>query len=174
MYLVLSKKRVPAHELTNEEMAVYLELNKIWREMSESGALPQGLKGLPFEQEDRLSLYRAVQKRTRSYDSDVVDTALEGLEEVGAISFANDSYIERLFSSWFKVASEELALEEMAAKYPWDDCIKDQMEQYGDKETAEKVCGAIKAKSQGLGKYKKSAASAKRVANRYASKLRQP
>lgn len=40
-------------------------------------------------------------------------------------------------------------------KYPWDQCIKDQMEQYGDKETAEKVCGAIKARSQGLGKHKK-------------------
>lgn len=37
-------------------------------------------------------------------------------------------------------------------KYPWEDCIKDQMEQYGDKETAEKVCGKIKAQSQGLGK----------------------
>ena len=38
-------------------------------------------------------------------------------------------------------------------KYPWDECIADQMKQYdGDKETAEKVCGKIK--SQG-----KSAAS---------------
>ena len=34
-------------------------------------------------------------------------------------------------------------------KYPWDECIKDQMKQYGDKETAEKVCGKIKAQSQG-------------------------
>ncbi len=29
-------------------------------------------------------------------------------------------------------------------KYPWDECIKDQMKEYGDKETAEKVCAAIK------------------------------
>ena len=34
-------------------------------------------------------------------------------------------------------------------KYPWDECIADQMKEYGDKETAEKVCGAIKYKSQG-------------------------
>ena len=28
--------------------------------------------------------------------------------------------------------------------YPWDQCIKDQMKEYGDKETAEKVCASIK------------------------------
>ena len=30
--------------------------------------------------------------------------------------------------------------------YPWDECIADQMKRYGNKETAEKVCGSIKAK----------------------------
>jgi len=30
-------------------------------------------------------------------------------------------------------------------KYPWDECISDQMEKYGDEEIAKKVCGAIKA-----------------------------
>ena len=41
-------------------------------------------------------------------------------------------------------------LEKMSKeKYPWDKCIEDQMEQYGDRETAEKVCGKIKAQSQG-------------------------
>jgi hypothetical protein len=31
------------------------------------------------------------------------------------------------------------------AEYPWEDCLADQMERYGDEETAKKVCGAIKA-----------------------------
>ena len=31
------------------------------------------------------------------------------------------------------------------AAYPWDKCIADQIKQYGDEETAKKVCGAIKA-----------------------------
>ena len=31
--------------------------------------------------------------------------------------------------------------------YPWDECIKDQMKEYGDKETAEKVCASMKNKS---------------------------
>lgn len=29
--------------------------------------------------------------------------------------------------------------------YPWEECIADQIERYGDEETAKKVCGAIKA-----------------------------
>jgi hypothetical protein len=41
---------------------------------------------------------------------------------------------------------------EAKESYPWDDCMKDQMEQYGDEEIAAKVCGKIKAQSQGLGK----------------------
>lgn len=31
------------------------------------------------------------------------------------------------------------------AEYDWDKCMEDQMKQYGDEETAKKVCGAIKA-----------------------------
>lgn len=31
------------------------------------------------------------------------------------------------------------------AAYPWEDCIADQVKQYGDEEIAKKVCGAIKA-----------------------------
>jgi hypothetical protein len=48
---------------------------------------------------------------------------------------------------------------EAKEKYPWDECIADQMDQYGNKETAEKVCGKIKAQSQG-----KSAGDKKKVA----------
>lgn len=32
------------------------------------------------------------------------------------------------------------------ADYPWDQCMADQMEEYGDEETARKVCGSIRAK----------------------------
>jgi hypothetical protein len=31
------------------------------------------------------------------------------------------------------------------ADYPWDTCIQDQIERYGDEEIAKKVCGSIKA-----------------------------
>ena len=40
------------------------------------------------------------------------------------------------------VYSQKLNLE----AYPWDECIADQMATYGDMETAEKICGSIKAK----------------------------
>jgi len=36
--------------------------------------------------------------------------------------------------------------EEVAADYPWDECMEDQMERYGDEETARRVCGAIRAR----------------------------
>jgi len=29
--------------------------------------------------------------------------------------------------------------------YPWDECIADQTERYGDEETAKKICGYIKS-----------------------------
>jgi hypothetical protein len=39
--------------------------------------------------------------------------------------------------------SEEKPVE--LAKYPWDECMADQMARYGDEEIAAKVCGSIKA-----------------------------
>jgi hypothetical protein len=35
--------------------------------------------------------------------------------------------------------------EEGGGTYPWDECIADQIKQYGDEETAKKVCGYIKS-----------------------------
>ena len=34
---------------------------------------------------------------------------------------------------------------EGGGSYPWDECIADQMDRYGDEETANKVCGYIKS-----------------------------
>ncbi len=44
------------------------------------------------------------------------------------------------------------------ADYDWDKCIKDQLEEYGDEETAKKVCGSIRAK---FGEYSGKAIGAK-------------
>jgi hypothetical protein len=35
--------------------------------------------------------------------------------------------------------------EEGGGSYPWDECIADQTAKYGDKDTAERVCGYIKS-----------------------------
>lgn len=42
-------------------------------------------------------------------------------------------------------ASLDPATEGEKASYPWKQCMRDQMKKYGDKATAEKVCGAIRA-----------------------------
>lgn len=46
-------------------------------------------------------------------------------------------------------AHEETPSELDLAAYPWEQCILDQTEKYGSKETAEKICGAIKAQYGG-------------------------
>ena len=51
--------------------------------------------------------------------------------------------------AWYKdqynsLKSDKFA-DESGGSYPWDDCIADATERYGDEETAAKVCGAIKA-----------------------------
>lgn len=33
------------------------------------------------------------------------------------------------------------------AKYPWEQCMRDQTKRYGSKKTARKVCGSIRAKN---------------------------
>lgn len=48
----------------------------------------------------------------------------------------------------FADLAESITIDEKA-DYPWDDCIADQMKKYGDKATAEKVCGAIRARNAG-------------------------
>lgn len=40
----------------------------------------------------------------------------------------------------------ELIMGDVFASYPWDECIADAMKEYGDMETAKKVCGSIRAK----------------------------
>ena len=45
-----------------------------------------------------------------------------------------------------RLRNEILLAEEGGGDYPWEDCIADQIKQYGDKDTAEKVCGYIKSK----------------------------
>jgi hypothetical protein len=49
----------------------------------------------------------------------------------------------------FEAQEADKIISELAAKgeasYPWDQCIEDQTKQYGDKDTAEKVCGYIKS-----------------------------
>jgi len=47
--------------------------------------------------------------------------------------------------SWAESKLNQLEKLELEA-YPWEECIAEQMAEYGSRETAEKICGAIKAK----------------------------
>ena len=52
---------------------------------------------------------------------------------------------KKMFGSYENFSNLEEEYIELAS-YPWDECIADQMKRYGNKETAEKICGSIKAK----------------------------
>ena len=39
--------------------------------------------------------------------------------------------------------------EKAGADYPWEECVSDMMEEYGDEDIANRVCGMIRARSQG-------------------------
>ena len=50
--------------------------------------------------------------------------------------------------AWAKDQAKMIYNEKFAEEggsYPWDECIADQTERYGDEETAKKVCGYIKS-----------------------------
>ena len=78
--------------------------------------------------------------------SDLQKVAAMPSDAVGAfISKVDSTRAEALDLAGLSMSDDEEAKD----KYPWDDCIADQMKEYGDRETAEKVCGKIKAQSQG-------------------------
>ena len=52
---------------------------------------------------------------------------------------------KQMFGNYQNFANLEEEYVELA-DYSWEECIADQMKRYGNKETAEKVCGSIKAK----------------------------
>ena len=65
-----------------------------------------------------------------------------------ATATAREEYAEtgkRKYKKKYKIL-ENVAFAKRKAmlKYSWDDCIRDQMKEYSNKETAAKVCAAIK------------------------------
>lgn len=47
------------------------------------------------------------------------------------------------------VLSVKAETDKAGADYPWDECIADMTEEYGDEDTANRVCGMIRARSKG-------------------------
>jgi len=75
---------------------------------------------------------------------------LDGEEQIAAIDSMMEPDIEVVDIQESVNEVKETKLQKLSkfmaeGKYPWDKCIADQTKRYGSKETAEKVCGAIKA-----------------------------
>jgi uncharacterized low-complexity protein len=60
-------------------------------------------------------------------------------------SFLDNEFMSESVNKVKETKLQKLSKFMAEGKYPWDKCIADQTKRYGSKETAEKVCGAIKA-----------------------------
>lgn len=81
-------------------------------------------------------------RRNRDEDFDITKL----LEEVRNAEDP-DEYVENLRREYLEYFAKHF--KEVLEKYPWDECIRDQMKRYGDRETAEKICGYIRCKVAG-------------------------
>ena len=110
--------------------------DEIWNKVKEGEILGFSIEGF-FT--DKLSKFAKVRKNKDCSDgfehqmndgSWMCGKSMEYSHEEGSIQMIKN-LIEKEESTYL-------------AAYPWDECIADQMKEYGDKETAEKVCAAIK------------------------------
>lgn len=76
-------------------------------------------------------------------DEAMTQPAPDGIHmiENGDVIKVTDGKVE-IYAPGLKFDSDE-----SLAAYPWDQCIEDQMKQYGDKDIAEAVCGKIKSEN---------------------------
>jgi len=86
-------------------------------------------------------------RRNKDEDFDVIKL-LEEIKNAEDI----DAYIEKLRQEYLEYFAEQIA--EVLEKYPWEQCIRDQMKRYGDEEIARKVCAKIRWESKGKRKNK--------------------
>ena len=110
--------------------------DEIWNKVKEGEILGFSIEGF-FT--DKLSKFAKVRKNKDCSDgfehqmndgSWMCGKSMEYSHEEGSIQMIKN-LIEKEESTYL-------------AAYPWDECIADQMKEYGDKETAQKVCAAIK------------------------------
>jgi len=128
----------------SENMSVDLQ------EVNEIDALPEPNKG---EERDKyiIRCIPTIYHKGGEYDqrtaiamcSSRYENSKEQLVEVKMKS-AFDRQLEQAQFNLTEVQLKRDGVE--LADYPWDQCIKDQTEKYGDEATAAKVCGYIKAK----------------------------
>jgi len=91
-----------------------------------------------------------------AYDTDFKGINLAGLEDAcwdGYVAIGTKSLDGREVPNCVPMEEEMKTIQMekgiQLADYPWDECIADQTERYGDEETAAKVCGYIRSQSGG-------------------------
>jgi len=90
------------------------------------------------------------------YDADFKGINLQGLEDAcweGYIAIGTKELDGRTVPNCVPEREEMAKIQSEKgielADYPWDECIADQTERYGDEEIAKRICGSIKAQYGG-------------------------
>jgi len=99
----------------------------------------------------RVLSFQASKKNLEGVPVEVLDQEFKAIkgdldQAIGKAKGA--SFFKKLFEpigQWFESAVNRKPEAAVLADYPWDQCIADQMDRYGDEEIAKKVCGAIRA-----------------------------
>jgi len=87
----------------------------------------------------------AIQESVKESLNEAENPCWDGYKQVGMKTQGGKEVPNCVPMSVNEVKLQKLSKFMAEGKYPWDKCIADQTKRYGSKETAEKVCGAIKA-----------------------------
>jgi hypothetical protein len=87
----------------------------------------------------------AIQESVKESLNEAENPCWDGYKQVGMKTQGGKEVPNCVPMSVNEVKLQKLSKFMAEGKYPWDKCIADQEKRYGSKETAEKVCGAIKA-----------------------------
>jgi thiol-disulfide isomerase/thioredoxin len=113
------------------------------------------LDGEPlFETKEEAEMYATLFKGCRGYHLHIIDENKLYMACESHADAIGDNYSEDDFGKKKKkykkknIYAEQIlyAKKQALAKYPWEQCIREQKKQYGSEETAKKICGYIKSR----------------------------
>jgi len=82
---------------------------------------------------------------TKVEEIETKDETIRKLDDINLLNVAFTGNPVNQSARITDVFMKSIEAMEEKEKYPWDQCIRDQMKKYGSKEKAEKICGAIRA-----------------------------
>ena len=151
--LIEASKPIDILDEVCEDCPDEVTLGKIKSLILDNELSPVGsLDGEPlFKNKEEAELYAEMFKGcsgSHIHSVDGVKLFMPCLDHSSATMEQMDSEGKKKYKKKYKILKYvAYAKKKAMLKYSWDDCMRDQIREYGDKETAAKVCSAIKNKT---------------------------